>query len=245
MRYVERLEEVVPRRRRLVVGDAARELRQLQLVGEEPRRRVAPGLVRIERGQPDEDRREGQRGVCAIEPGAVAGSRRRGGGVVIRLAAPKAMTGSRSRSLRTNLQGTCACSQARTTPSRRSRGAADRHEHGSGCDWTRTRSISGSVPSTGTPCMRRPRSRRSSSTKPTTCSPGVSRSSRNRLRPLRPAPTSSVRRRSCRSRSVACAEQHAFGEARASDEHHRDERVQYVDPLREVAEGTAREPDDP
>ena len=40
------------------------------------------------------------------------------------------------------------------------------------------------------------------------------------------------------------AEHGPFGEARGTDQHQRDQGVEHIDPLREVAEGTTREPHD-
>src|SRR5947208_5437663 len=104
--------------------DRAGELRQLELVTEQPRRAVAPCLPRVDDAEPEKHREERKRGEEPVgeRPVAVcrAGARR---DQAHSLAAPRTTRGSRSVSRRTNRQGTSACAQLPTTTSSRSRPA--------------------------------------------------------------------------------------------------------------------------
>src|SRR5581483_4253542 len=183
------------------VGDRARELRQLELVREEPRRRVLPRFDAVDDAEPDVDARERdgrERTVCDT------GTRADGRADLVAAArpckhahsatAPSTAAGSRSTRRWTKRQEMSARRQASTIASSRSRGAVGIVTSTASGSWRpRIQPIWSIEPSTGTPWIRRVRKAGSSSTNPTTRSPGVSRSSRSRLRPLRPAPTMSVR----------------------------------------------------
>src|SRR5438128_999160 len=120
---VERLEPVgvAEHGRPARVRDRALDVRVLELVAEQPRRDVAPGLPGVQEDEPDERGRERHRRDDAVVPPA-RGDRRR-----CRRAhsatAPRTTLGSRSVSRRTNRQVTPASVHAPTIKSRSSREA--------------------------------------------------------------------------------------------------------------------------
>src|SRR5439155_668297 len=147
------------------LGDRPRDLCELELVGEEPRRDVAARLPAVEHTKPEEGAGERDRPVEAID----RGNRNRGRSFHYGCATPSTTSGSRSVSRRTKRHGTSAFTQARTIASRRSAGACGMvTSTESGWVTARIRSMSTVPPRTETPSSRRRWRRGSSSTKPTT-----------------------------------------------------------------------------
>ena len=105
---VERPERVRLAAARRVAGgrDRARELRRLELVREEPRRPVQPGLDAVDEAEPGEDGEDGKRRAPPLEPRPCGrGDRDRRHSAV----APRTTRGSRSVWRRTNRHDTPAC----------------------------------------------------------------------------------------------------------------------------------------
>ena len=198
-----------PLRRMCPVRDRARELRQLELVAEEPRRESLPCLDRVDGRRA---RRRRSRAGSAARARSTSDANLASGRRLLRVAAAASLGGGAEHDARVEV-GLPAHEAARDP------GPPARLEHDAS---SRSRGASGIVTSTASgraarspsrfverrraracPAVRRfaARGRRRRSRR--RCSPAVSRSSRSRLRPLRPAPTMSVRCCSPRPRSDA------------------------------------------
>ena len=186
------------------VGDRARELRQLELVGEDRRHRPArrlPGVQRREREVEDEQRHGREEAREEVR----AGLRRPPAG---RRSRPRCLdrlggAGESSTWRRTRRHGIAGASRRRCDDEVEAllRGRAGMLTSTSSARVLAiARSASSRLPTTLTPSMRRRRTRGLSSRKPTTRASLPSRSSRARLRPARPAPTTRTRLRSPRAR---------------------------------------------
>ncbi len=170
------------------LGDRSRELRQLELVGEDRRHGPSGRLPCVERGQGEVEDQERKRSLQAGSPAPGSGAHGR---------TASAVSGGAVNSVRrfTILQGTPASAAAWTTSwSRSARRIGDRHEHLVGAGSGIARAASSSAPTTVMPWIRRRRTRGLSSRNPTTRASWVSWSSRARPRPARPAPTMRTRR---------------------------------------------------
>ncbi len=216
-----------------VMGDAARQTRPLELVGEEPRRGVLrrlPGVQDEKHDVGDDERVRGE-GPVESRPAAAFGIQAHG------RSGARTIRGSTSTSRLTNRHVTSRAAQATTIFSNSSWGASGIvTKTMSGC----RRSSSGSselvLPVTRMPLRRRPRSAGSSSTKPTTRSPGVSRSSRRRLRPVAARADDEYAAIGVVPCDLEPAQHRPLGEARAEDRKRADQEVDDEDAAREVAE---------
>ena len=229
---VQRVERdrVVPLGGRARLGDAARDLRVLELVGEEPRASRGRGSA-SRRGTDEQEIRSDR------ESDGADGSAGRAAVECLHGAQHDHAGRDRSRAGRTG-RGHPAAAQARTTASSRSAGACGIVTSTvSGWAAARIRSMSSVPPRTRhaeQPAADAGAGRRRRSRPP--ARPGVSRSSRSRLRPERPAPTISVRRPSRSRQRRAGAEERALAEPRGADHDHAEQRVEDEDARREVAE---------
>ena len=171
-------------------ADGARQLRELELVAEEPRRHAPPRLEHVDGRQPDVDARErnGRQqaiGNRVVERTSAARRCRRAHSAAM----PSGTACVTSISRRTKLHGTAARLHASSTASSRSFGADGMvTKTASGASRPTAQPMSSRPPTIETPWMRRRRSASSSSTKPTRARPasravraaGFGRSARRR-----------------------------------------------------------------